>query len=339
MPSLTPGQWTPHTVTEEDGPRLDVYLAKTFPGLSRSAAQRLVDEKGVTVNGDPAKASRKLERGDRLEIFLPAPKPAGLAPQEIPLRILHQDEHLAVVEKPAGLVVHPAAGHADGTLVNALLHHLKDLSTGTGVGGELRPGIVHRIDRNTSGVLLVTKTDLAHRALSLQFKEHTITRRYRGLCWGKLPSLGEWNAPLARDPKERKRMAIVEGGRRAVTRFRAADRYGEAATLFEAELLTGRTHQVRVHFAAHGFPLAGDATYAAATRAARLKRDAGLKLLRKRCPEAALALEALDQAKRQFLHAAFLGFTHPATGERLEFASELPEDLAAVVVSLKPCLA
>jgi 23S rRNA pseudouridine1911/1915/1917 synthase len=317
-------------------PRLDVWLAGVS-GLTRSAIQRLLDEGQVRWNGELAKARQKLRVGDQVELHVPAPKASALTPRDIPLTILYQDEHLAVIEKPAGLVVHPGAGHEDGTLVHALLHHLKDLSAGKGIGGELRPGIVHRIDRQTSGVLLVTKTDEAHLALSKQFKDHSITRRYRGLCWGKLPELGEWNAPIARDPKERKRMAIVEGGRRAVTRFRAVERYGSAATLFEAELLTGRTHQVRVHFAAHGFPLAGDATYARAYRAARNEREAGLKLLRRACPEAVPALEALDASKRQFLHAAYLEFTHPATGERLSFASEVPPDLAAIVVKLATC--
>lgn len=337
MVDLIPGKWQELLCEETGEPRLDAWLAKQCAGLSRSAAQRLIDEENVTVNGAKARASTKLQPGDKVSVFLPAPKATGLEAQEIPLTILYQDDQLAVVDKPAGLVVHPAAGHEDGTLVNALLHHLKDLSTGKGVGGELRPGIVHRIDRNTSGVLLVTKTDEAHHALSAQFKEHSITRRYRGLCWGKLPELGEWNAPIARDPKERKRMAIVEGGRRAVTRFRALQRYGEAATAFEAELLTGRTHQVRVHFAAHGFPLAGDAVYAAAHRSARLKREAGLKALRRACPGAVPLLESLDDRKRQFLHAAYLAFTHPTTGNRLEFASELPGDLEAVMVSLASC--
>jgi 23S rRNA pseudouridine1911/1915/1917 synthase len=317
-------------------PRLDVWLAGAS-GLTRSAVQKLIDSGRVLVNGAPAKARHKLQPGESVSYDVPAPRPSELKAEAIPLRILHQDDQLAVIEKPAGLVVHPAAGHADGTLVNALLHHLEDLSTGTGVGGELRPGIVHRIDRNTSGVLLVTKTDTAHLALARQFKEHSITRRYLGLCWGKLPELGEWNAPISRDPKERKRMAIVEGGRRAVTRFRALERFGTAATFFEAELLTGRTHQVRVHFAAHGFPLAGDAVYAAATRSARNRRDAGLEAFRRNCPAAVAPINALEERKRQFLHAAFLGFTHPSTGRRMEHSSDLPEDLAEVMVRLRVC--
>lgn len=333
-----PGE-TLELVFEEAGgePRLDAYLARSVPGLTRTQAQRLIHEDQVRVNQEPARAAYKLQPGDRVQVLLPAPKATALAAEDIPLNILFQDEHLAVIDKPAGLVVHPAAGHEQGTLVNALLHHMPDLSRGSGVGGELRPGIVHRIDRQTSGTLLVTKTDLAHQHLSQQFKEHTITRRYIGLAWGKVPDLGEWNAPIARDPKERKRMAIVAAGRRAVTRFRATQRFGEILTAFEAELLTGRTHQVRVHFAHHGFPLAGDSTYNEASVSARNKRAAGLKVLRRQAPEAAGALEELDERGRQFLHAALLGFTHPVSGDRLEFSSPLPEDLTAIMLSLTPC--
>jgi 23S rRNA pseudouridine1911/1915/1917 synthase len=233
-------------------------------------------------------------------------------------------------------VVHPAAGHDDGTLVNALLHHFPDLSTGSGIGGELRPGIVHRIDKNTSGILLVTKTDLAHQHLSQQFKEHSITRRYKGLCWGALPEKGEWNEAIARDPKERKRMALVPDGRRALTRYRRVSAYA-GLSLFEAELFTGRTHQIRVHFSAHGFPLAGDAVYSNATRAARRAKEDGSKSVAKRCPAAASSIEALAERGRQFLHAAHLGFTHPVSGQRLEFNSDLPADLKEIVLSLEPC--
>jgi 23S rRNA pseudouridine1911/1915/1917 synthase len=337
MRALVPGQWTELALESPAAARLDSLLPRLYPELSRSQAQRLIVEGHVKVNGQAAKASQKLEAGAQLAVYLPPPKSTELVPQAIPLEILYQDEHLAVIYKPAGLVVHPAAGHADGTLVNALLHHLGDLSSSGGVGGELRPGIVHRIDRNTSGVLLVTKTDAAHRALSQQFKEHSISRRYLGLCWGKLPAQGEWNEPIARDPKDRKRMALVPGGRRAVTRFRTLAHWGEAATLFEAELLTGRTHQIRVHFAAHGYPLAGDEVYGSAYRSGRQQREAGLKILRKRCPDLAASLDTLEAAGRQFLHAAHLGFTHPATGARLEFQRDLPEDLKKTVLEWSLC--
>ncbi len=336
MTNLTPGAWNKTTVEDTDEPRLDVFVARNFE-VSRTLAQRLILAKNVKANGIPARVSLKLLTGDTVEVFLPVPKPTSLSAENIPLHIYYQDSDLAVIEKPAGLVVHPSVGHSDGTLVNALLHHLGDLSSGGGIGGELRPGIVHRIDRNTSGVLLVTKTDRAHQGLSAQFKEHSITRRYRGLCWGKLPSLGEWSGPIGRDPKERKRMAIVENGRHAVTRYRLLQSYGSLSA-FEAELLTGRTHQVRVHFAAHGFPLVGDATYIGAYRAARMKREAGLKSLRRIGPKLVPILENLEEQGRQFLHAAMLGFTHPASGKRLEFASELPPELAEIMLSLTACI-
>lgn len=331
-PGLKTGEWNRLPV-EGGGERLDLFLVRCS-GLSRSQAQRLISEGHVKLNGElPPKAGILLEAGAQVELFLPRPKATGLRAQEIPLEILFQDEHLAVIEKPAGLVVHPSVGHDDGTLVNALLHHLGDLSKGGGVGGELRPGIVHRIDRWTSGILLVTKTDLAHQNLSAQFKAHTITRRYQGLCWGRLPTAGEWDAPLDRDPKDRKRRAIVEGGRRAVTRYRALKHFGSFVTSFEAELLTGRTHQVRVHFAAHGYPLLGDTTYVNAYRPGKQKRDQGMAALRK--AEAGADLEKLEEIGRQCLHAAHLAFDHPVSGKRLEFSSELPADLARLMLSLE----
>lgn len=334
---LHPGAWTPHTVEDGEGERLDAYLARAFPEITRSRAQKLIDDAHVRRNGGAAKANNRLANGDTLEIFLPAPKPLDLQAQEIPLEILYQDEHLAVIEKPAGLVVHPAAGHEDGTLVNALLHHFGDLSQGGGIGGELRPGIVHRIDRQTSGILLVTKTDLAHQHLSKQFKEHTITRRYKGLAFGALPASGEWNDPIARDPKERKRMAIVAVGRNARTRFRRLDSYAGPLALFEAELFTGRTHQIRVHFSSHGFPLAGDSVYVNSGRAARRAKEAAMQTLLKKAPAAHGRLTALLEAGRQFLHAAHLGFVHPVSGASLTFESELPADLNDVVLSLASC--
>jgi 23S rRNA pseudouridine1911/1915/1917 synthase len=334
MPEAIPGEWN-EAAADRGGERLDVALARLF-GLSRSRVQKLIEEGHVRVNGAPAKANHKLETGEKLSLFLPTPKPLDLKPENIQIKIIYQDPHLAVVDKPPGLVVHPAVGHSEGTLVNALLHHFGDISTGSGIGGELRPGIVHRIDKNTSGILVITKTDLAHQGLSAQFKEHSITRRYRGLCWGALPEEGEWNEPIARDPKERKRMALVPGGRSALTRFRRLEAF-PGLSLFEAELFTGRTHQIRVHFSAHGFPLVGDAVYASSTRSARRSKEEGRKLLLKKCAAALDPVERLTAAGRQFLHAAHLGFTHPQTGERLDFSSELPPDLGEIVLSLQAC--
>ncbi|MGE3260509.1 MAG: RluA family pseudouridine synthase [Bacteriovoracia bacterium] len=337
MHKLVPGDWT-HLASDAEGTRLDVYLPQKFPELSRARAQKLISEGKVLRNGAPVKANHKLEIGDALSIFLPAAKSSVLRPQDIPLTIYFQDEHLAVIEKPAGLVVHPSVGHAEGTLVNALLHHFPDLSSGSGIGGEQRPGIVHRIDRNTSGILLITKTDLAHRALGEQFKEHSISRRYSGLAWGKLPEKGEWKGNIGRDPKERKRMAIVpEGqGRTALTLYRAVAHF-DGLTQFEAELKTGRTHQIRVHFSAHGFPLAGDSVYGAASRLARQQKEKGLRSLLRSCPKAHEQIGILQEISRQFLHACHLGFSHPVSGERLEFDSALPSDLAEIMLSLREC--
>jgi 23S rRNA pseudouridine1911/1915/1917 synthase len=321
---------------DRDDERLDHALARIVPTLSRSRIQKLIEAGQVLVEGEKTKSNRLMARGERIRLFIPAPKALDLRPQEIPLHVLYQDEHLAVLEKPAGLVVHPAAGHEDGTLVNALLHHFPDLSTGPGIGGNLRPGIVHRIDKNTSGILLITKTDLAHLHLSEQFKKHSITRRYQGLCWGKLPAAGEWNDPIGRDPKDRKRMAPSEKGKSALTKFRRLEDFG-FLHLFEAELFTGRTHQIRVHFSHHGFPLVGDAVYGKATRSARQAQDEGMKTLRIKAPEVFSLAESLLLGERQFLHARHLGFVHPATGENLSFESPLPPDLQGIVVGLRSC--
>lgn len=337
MATLKAGEWNRLTA-DQTGERLDVAVSRLAPELSRSRVQKLVDEGYVKVAGEPAKSNRKLEGGDAIEVFLPAPKSLDLKAESIPIHVYYQDEHLAVVEKPAGLVVHPAVGHSDGTLVNALLHHFPDLAKGTGIGGTIRPGIVHRIDKNTSGILLVTKNDAAHLDLSRQFKEHSITRRYLGLAWGELPEKGEWKEPIARDPKERKRMAIVPGGRNAITRFRRLDSF-PGLSLFEAELFTGRTHQIRVHFSSHGFPLAGDSVYGNSVRSAGRTREMGKNALVKRCPESARLLASLQENGRQFLHAAHLGFVHPVSGAKLSFESDLPADLQKIVLSLNACKA
>lgn len=336
MPDLRPEEWNTASADQE-GERLDLALVRIFPELSRSRAQKLIESGHVKRNGREAKANNKLSLGDSIEVFLPAPTPLGLKAEEIPLNILFQDQHLAVVEKPAGLVVHPGAGHSDGTLVNALLHHFPDLPTGSGIGGELRPGIVHRIDRNTSGILLVTKTDLAHKHLSAQFKEHTISRRYQGLAWGLLPASGEWTDPIGRDPKERKRMAVVATGRKALTHYKKIGGFAGPLSLFEAELFTGRTHQIRVHFSSHGYPLVGDSVYTNAYRIGRKAKEDGMRLVEKRCSAAAAELASLLDSGRQFLHAAHLGFMHPTSGETLTFESELPEDLKKIMVCLEPC--
>ncbi|MGH7443966.1 MAG: RluA family pseudouridine synthase, partial [Longimicrobiales bacterium] len=247
----------------EDDPayaRLDAYLAARLPDLSRTRIAQLLADGNVRVNGAAARKSQRPEPHDVVDIDLPAPTPDRLEPQAIPLDIVYQDEDVAVIDKPAGIVVHPAPGHREGTLVHALLHHLGDLS---GIGGVLRPGIVHRLDKDTSGLMLVAKHDTAHRALSAALKRREVTRVYLAAAWGHL-SADELvvDQPLARSPTHRQRMAVVAGGRPARTHLRRLERW-RAADLIRAQLETGRTHQIRVHLAALGHPVVGDGVYGA----------------------------------------------------------------------------
>jgi 23S rRNA pseudouridine1911/1915/1917 synthase len=301
------------TVEEASGERLDAWLAERLE-LSRSRIAQLIEEGRVLLNGAVPRKRDRPAPGDRVEIRLPAPEPSAVRAEEIPLRILHQDADLLVLDKPPGLVVHPAPGHASGTLVNALLHAVRDLS---GIGGVLRPGIVHRLDKETSGLLLVAKNDEAHQRLSDDLKHRRIKRSYLTAAWGHLPAdTLTVNAPIGRHPTERKRMAVVEGGRRAVTHFRRLERW-RAADLLRAELETGRTHQIRVHLLHVGHPVVGDRTYAAG-------RERGFSGEDRRWA-AALA----RRVPRQFLHAAELRFRHPRTGEEMSFQAPLPGELAA----------
>ncbi|HSJ16363.1 MAG TPA: RluA family pseudouridine synthase [Longimicrobiales bacterium] len=300
--------------TEQDGARLDVALPQLVPELSRSRAAALLAEGHVRLNGALPRKSARVATGDLIEVTLPAPAPSPLGPEAIPLVIVFQDADLLVVDKPAGLVVHPAPGHAGGTLVNALLHHVSDLS---GLGGVLRPGIVHRLDRDTSGLLLVAKNDAAHRALSTALKRREIRRAYLAAAWGHLSAERlKVDAPIARAANDRKRMAVVEGGRSAVTRLERLERW-RAADLLRVDLETGRTHQIRVHLAHIGHPVVGDPVYGggAARRISGASRGWAQQLA-KRVP-------------RQFLHAAELRFRHPRTGEEMGFSSPLPAPLAA----------
>lgn len=297
---------------DRDGERLDQFVARVVPELSRARVQRLIDEGLVTVEGRLAKPARRLASGERVAVIVPAPEPVTIEPEALPLRIVYEDADLLVVDKPAGMPVHPGPGHLKGTLVNAVLAHCPDLS---GVGGALRPGIVHRLDKDTSGLIIVAKNDRAHQALQRQLKERAVEKRYLALVRGDLrPDEGVIDAPIARDPRYRKRMAVVPGGRDAVTRWRVLERYigpgsGEPRyTLVEARPITGRTHQIRVHFASFRHPLVGDALYG--------RRSAIVG--------------------RQFLHAAGIAFAHPATGERLEFESPLPDDLREALRTLRP---
>lgn len=296
---------------EED--RLDRFVAERL-GLSRTRAQALIAGGRVQVDGRTPRKSERVEAGSEVAVEVPPPEPVEMLPEDLPLSIVFEDEHLLVVDKAAGMVVHPAPGHRTGTLVNALLFHVPDLP---GVGGRLRPGIVHRLDRDTSGLLVVAKSDPAHLALTDALRRRRVKRLYRAACWGHLEeSPVTVDAPVGRDPRDRKRMAVVEGGRHAVTRARVRERWLRA-DLLDVALQTGRTHQIRVHLAHIGHPLVGDRVYGE-----RWVRGMG-------GAERGWALELDRRTPRHFLHAAELVFEHPATGERMRFRSPLPEDLAA----------
>jgi len=298
---------------DDAGGRLDAWLAARLD-VSRSRAVQWIDDGRVTLNGAPVRKKDPVAPGDVLTVTIPPPEPSGVAAEAIPIRIVYQDADLAVIDKPAGLVVHPAAGHRTGTLVNALLHAVGDLS---GIGGVLRPGIVHRLDKDTSGLLLVAKHDDAHRFLSDELKRRRVKRTYLTACWGHLAEDAVTvDAPIGRHTAQRLKMAVVEGGRAARTHFRRLERW-RAAELLQAELDTGRTHQIRVHLLHLGHPVVGDRTYAPD----RAKGFGG--------PERGWALAFAKRVPRQFLHAAELRFTHPRTGEAMRFEAPLPPDLAA----------
>lgn len=292
-------------VVEAGGIRLDRWLAQHAGGLSRSRIQALIAQGLVEVNGRPAEPSYRVRPGDRILVSIPPPQPLALVPRPLPLRILYEDQDMLVVDKPPGMPVHPGPGHREDTLVNALLARVRDLS---GIGGVLRPGIVHRLDKDTSGLLLVAKNDVFHQALAQQIKERRLQKGYLALVWGvPYPSEGEIDAPIARSPRDRKRMAVVPGGRPAITRYRVLRSFPDCA-LVEVSPETGRTHQVRVHLQAIGHPLVGDPLYS-----------------RRKTP----------LLRRQFLHAHTLRFAHPRTGEEMVFQSPLPPDLWRVVEALE----
>ncbi len=295
------------------GERVDAYLARTLPDLSRSRVARLIEAGAVRLNGRVPRKSEKTSPGDNIEVEIPVAVPSTIEPEAIALHIVHEDEDILVIDKPAGLVVHPAPGHIRGTLVNALLHHVRDLS---GIGGVLRPGIEHRLDNDTSGLLLVAKHDRAHRALSAALKQRQIRRSYLAASWGhiELDKLTV-NAPIARSRHHRQRMAIVTDGRTAITHFRRLERW-RGADLLRAELETGRTHQIRVHLLSIGHPVVGDRVYAPQAERGMSGTVQGW------------SREFAKRVPRQFLHAAGLAFQHPLTGVPLTFESPLPADLA-----------
>lgn len=295
--------------------RLDAWLAEHVQTLSRSRWQELIREERVLVNGAPRKPNYQLHAGDLIAWTLPEPRSVDLLPEAIPLEILFEDDDLIALNKQAGLVVHPAPGHDAGTLVNALLHHVKDLS---GVGGESRPGIVHRLDKGTSGVMVVAKHDQAHRELSRQFHDREVEKEYVALVWGLVQQRRRINASIGRDPKHRQRMSTrATRARDAVTRVTWA-RDLEGLTLLRVAIATGRTHQIRVHLSAIGHPVVGDALYGGVHR---------------RVPH---RFRAVQRLTRPFLHAERLAFTHPRTGERLTFTAPLPADLEDVLMAVTP---
>ena len=292
---------------EAAGERLDSFLAARLPGLTRSAAARLIETGQVLVDGKPARKSARLAGGETVEVTLPDPEPADALPQDIPLDVVYEDDDVIVVNKPSGLVVHPAPGHPDGTLVNALLHHCG--GSLSGVGGELRPGIVHRIDRDTSGLIIAAKNDAAHQALAAQLADHTLARTYEAVVVGALrEDGGTVDAPIGRCPSDRKKMAVVPNGKRAVTHWEVLERF-PGLTHVRCRLETGRTHQIRVHMAHLGHPIYGDMVYG------------GKK------PVPGLA--------GQCLHAVGLRFVHPRTGETVELSCPLSGEFQALLEKLR----
>ena len=300
---------------EHDGLRLDNFLTALLPDQSRSQIQRLIKDGHLRAASPAAterapRASMVVRSGQAFELDIPAPSPASPEAEELPLRIIYQDPDVVVLDKPAGMVVHPAAGHTGGTLVNALLHHVKDLS---GIGGELRPGIVHRLDRGTSGLMVVAKHDRAHQELSRQFSHREVDKEYLALVWGTVQAGRRIDAAIGRDPAHRQKMSTrARRARSAVTRVTFAHHL-QGVSLLKVAIATGRTHQIRVHLSAIGHPVVGDATYGGVHR---------------RTPA---NLRAVQRLERPFLHSARLAFTHPVDGRRVEFDSPLPPDLQSVL--------
>ena len=292
-------------LVETGGERLDVYLSGQHPDLSRSRVRRLIDDGNVMVDGRASKASTRLADGQTVSIGIPPPAPADLRPWDTPLSIIFEDEDLIVIDKPAGMTVHPAPGNEDHTLANAVIAYAKDIE---GIGGERRPGIVHRLDKDTSGLIVVAKNERAHAHLAEQFKSREVGKVYLALVIGQpSPPEADIDAPIGRHPHDRQRMAVVSTGRPSITRYKVEAIY-KRASLVEARPRTGRTHQIRVHLASVGHPVVGDSTYG----------------------------KAVEGLSRQFLHAHQLAFTHPESGEQVSFTAALPDDLETYLGGLLP---
>ncbi|AVF21697.1 putative RNA pseudouridine synthase YlyB [Paenibacillus larvae subsp. larvae] len=291
---------------EHAGERIDKFVSECLDGVSRTQIQQWIKEGHISVNEKQVKPNYKLAEGDRIKLNIPDPEQVDIRPEPIPLDIYYEDKDVIVVNKPRGMVVHPAPGHSSGTLVNALMYHCKDLS---GINGEMRPGIVHRIDKDTSGLIMAAKHDKAHASLADQLKEHSVTRKYLALVQGNLAhEQGTVEAPIGRDPKDRKLYTVTEkNSKEAVSHFVVMERFGDY-TLTELKLETGRTHQIRVHMKFIGHPLVGDPAYGKSKK---------------------------EWIRGQALHAAVLGFKHPMTREYLEFEAPLPEDMKQLIHSLR----
>jgi 23S rRNA pseudouridine1911/1915/1917 synthase len=309
-----------------EGTRLDLFVASACSDLSRSRIQKLIAEGAVRLSGNPAKRAHVVRAGEEIEVEVPEPRASSIEPQDIPLSVLYEDDYLLAIDKPPGIVVHPSPGHDSGTLVNALLHHVRDLS---GIGGERRPGIVHRLDRDTSGVLLVAKTDRAHASLSRQMKKRSLRKEYLALVAGlSRVRKGEVSLAVGRDPRDRKKMRAFANSERTPAAAREARTLYEierewpelSLTLLRCRLVTGRTHQIRVHLAAIGLPVVGDPVYGR-PRYDKV-RDPGLA-------------RRLEEFPRQALHAERIGLRHPETNEDLEIVAPVPEDLRGIVAEIE----
>jgi 23S rRNA pseudouridine1911/1915/1917 synthase len=299
---------------EHDGARLDAFLTAALPDRSRSQIQKLIKDGHVTGPLKALRSSTPVRAGQAFEVDLPAPVEARAVAEDLPLAILYEDRDVIVIDKPAGMVVHPAAGHDSGTLVNALLFHVDDLS---GVGGELRPGIVHRLDRGTSGVMIAAKNDTAHRELARQFHDREVEKEYIALVWGLVQQGRRIDAAIGRDPADRHKMSTrARRARSAVTRVTRAEHL-HGVSLLQVAIATGRTHQIRVHLSAIGHPIVGDPTYGGVHR--RVAND----------------VRSVQRLERPFLHAARIGFTHPTDQRRMEFTSPLPADLQSVLDDIR----
>ncbi len=292
---------------DKPGVRIDAFLSNEIADMSRSFIQKLIEDKSILVNDKATKSNYKLKANDNIFVCIPEPKEVEIVPENIPLDIVYEDDDIIVINKPKGMVVHPAAGHLSGTMVNALMYHCKDNLSG--INGELRPGIVHRIDRDTTGLIVACKNDKAHKFIAEQLAVHSITRKYQAIVYGNIKEdTGTVDAPIYRHPQDRKRMAVVDNGKEAITHYKILERFGDY-THIECQLETGRTHQIRVHMSYIKHPLLGDELYGN--------------------PNKKFKLEG------QCLHAKTLGFIHPTTKEYIEFDSELPEYFSKLIMRLR----